>query len=65
MKTIYLLFVVLIDSEGYESMQRVNDAKYTSMFDCHVAKSHYKQSDNIKFFCGDESKYFNKEQKFY
>lgn len=63
MKTLYLLFVVFIDAGGYESMQRVNDVKYTSMFECHVAKSHYKQSDNVKFFCGEEHLYFNKEQK--
>ena len=63
MKTIYLLFVVFIDGEGYESMQRVNDAKYHSMFECHVTKSHHKESDNIKFFCGDETRYFNKQQK--
>lgn len=61
MKAIYLLFVVFIDSEGYETMKRVNDAKYNSMFECHVDKSHYKQGDNIKFFCGDETRYFNKE----
>lgn len=63
MKTIYLLFVVFIDAEGYESMKRVNDAKYNSMFECHVAKSHYKESDDVKFFCGDELLYFNKEQE--
>lgn len=65
MKTIYLLFVVFIDSEGYETMKRVNDAKYNSMFECRVAKSHHKETDNIKFFCGDETKYFNKEQRLY
>lgn len=65
MKTIYLLFVVFIDQQGYETMQRANDAKYDSMLNCHVAKSHYKESDNIKFFCGDETKYFNKQQKLY
>lgn len=65
MKTIYLLFVVFIDNEGYETMQRVNDAKYHSMFECHVVKSHYKESENIKFFCGDETKYFNKEQRLF
>lgn len=65
MKTIYLLFVVFIDSEGYESMQRVNDMKYQSMFECNVAKSYHKETDNIKFFCGDETKYFNKEQTLY
>lgn len=61
MKTIYLLFVVFIDQQGYETMQRVNDAKYDSVIACHADKSHYKENDNIKFFCGDESKYFNKQ----
>lgn len=65
MKAIYLLFVVFIDSEGYETMKRVNDVKYNSMFECHVAKSHHKESDNIKFFCGDELLYFNKQQELY
>lgn len=65
MKTIYLLFVVFIDREGYESMKRVNDAKYNSMFECHVAKSYHKESENIKFFCGKEHLYFNKQQKLY
>ena len=65
MKTIYLLFVVFIDSQGYETMQQVNDAKYNSILECHAYKSYYKESDNIKFFCGDETKYFNKQQKFY
>lgn len=65
MKTIYLLFVVFIDQQGYETMQRVNDAKYDSILECHVDKSNYKESDNIKFFCGDETKYFNKHQTFY
>ena len=59
MKTIYLLFVVFIDSEGYETMKRVNDAKYHSLFECHVIKSYHKETDNIKFFCGEES-LFNK-----
>ena len=65
MKTIYLLFVVFIDQQGYESMRRVNDTKYASMLECNVAKSHYKESDNIKFFCGNETKYFNRQQKLY
>mgnify|MGYP001381303836 CR=1 FL=1 len=65
MKTIYLLFVVFIDQQGYESMQSVSDAKYDSILECKAAKSYYKESDNIKFFCGDETKYFSKHQKFY
>jgi len=65
MKAIYLLFVVFIDAEGYETMKRVDDHRYSSMFECHVAKSHYKETDNIKFFCGDETRYFNKGQRLY
>lgn len=65
MKTIYLLFVVFIDQQGYETMQRVNDVRYESMLTCHAAKSYYKESNNIKFFCGDETKYLNSQQKFY
>lgn len=65
MKTIYLLFVIFTDAQGYESMHVANNIKYNSMFECHVDKSRYKESDNIKFFCGDETKYFNKQQKFY
>lgn len=65
MKTIYLLFVVFIDNEGYETMKRVNDHRYSSMMECHIAKSYHKETDNIKFFCGDETMYFNKQQKLY
>ena len=65
MKTVYLLFVVFIDNEGFETMQRVNDVKYNSMFECRIAKSYHKETNNIKFFCGDETKYFNKEQKLF
>ena len=65
MKVIYLLFVIFTDAQGYESMQRVNDQRYNSMMQCHVDKSHYKENENIKFFCGDEALYFNKQQKLY
>ena len=65
MKTIYLLFVVFIDSEGYETMQQVNAQRYSSMMQCHIEKSYYKETSNIKFFCGDETKYFNKQQKLF
>lgn len=65
MKTLYLLFAVFIDNQGYESMQRVNDAKYHSLFECHVAKKQHHETDNIKFFCGESHLYFNKQQKLY
>ena len=66
MKAFYLLFVVLIDAEGYETMQRVNDVQYKTKLECMAAKAYYKDIDNhVLFFCGEESLYFNKEQKLF
>ena len=66
MKTIYLLFVVLTDAQGYETMLPVTNIKHTSMLECKVEKAQHKEiKDRVEFFCGDETKYFNKEQKFY
>lgn len=66
MKTIYLLFVVLTDSQGYETMRPVTNIKYHSMLECKVEKAQHKDViDRIQFFCGDETMYFNKQQKFY
>lgn len=71
MKTIYLLFVILTDSQGYETMHPVTNIKHSSMLECKVEKVQHKDvktfnGDNrVQFFCGDEAKYFNKQQKFY
>ena len=71
MKTIYLLFVVLTDSQGYETMLPVSQTKHTSMLECKVEKAQHKDVEGVngvnrvQFFCGDETMYFNKQQKFY
>ena len=66
MKTIYLLFVVLTDTQGYETMLPVTNVKHTSMLECKVEKAQHKDViDKVEFFCGDETMYFNKQQKFY
>lgn len=66
MKTIYLLFVVLTDAQGYETMQPVTNTKHTSMLECKVEKAQHKDIvDQVQSFCGDETMYFNKQQKFY
>ncbi len=66
MKTLFLLFVVLTDSEGYESMQRVNDVQYKTKLECMTAKVHYKEIENrIQFFCAEDYLYFNKQQKLF
>ena len=66
MKTIYLLFVVLTDTQGYETMLPVTNTKHTSMLECKVEKAQHKDiKDKVEFFCGDETVYFNKQQKFY
>lgn len=79
MKTIYLLFVVLTGapegcdraslectSQGYETMTPVTNIKHHSMLECKVEKAQHEDVKNsVQFFCGDETKYFNKGQKFY
>lgn len=66
MKTIYLLFVILTDSQGYETMLPVSNIKHNSMLDCKVEKVQHKDVKNkVQFFCGDETMYFNKQQMFY
>lgn len=66
MKTIYLLFVVLTNNEGDETMLPVTNTKHTSMLECKVEKAQHKDiTDKVKFFCGDETMYFNKEQRLY
>ena len=66
MKTIYLLFVVLTDSQGYETMLPVTNTKHNSMLECKVEMMQHNDIDNkVQFFCGDETMYFNKQQMFY
>lgn len=66
MKTIYLLFVVLTDTQGYETMLPVSNVKHSTILSCKVEKAKYKEVANkIAYFCGDETKYFNKQQVFY
>lgn len=66
MKTIYLLFVVLTDQQGYQTMLPVTNTKHNSMLECRAEKVQHKDViDRVQFFCGDETKYFNKQQKFY
>ena len=66
MKTIYLLFVVLTDAQGYETMLPVTNTKHTSMLECKVEKAQHNDiKDRVEFFCGDETMYFNKQQMFF
>ena len=66
MKTIYLLFVVLTNNEGYETMLPVTNTKHTSMLECKVEKVQHKGIKyRVEFFCGNETMYFNKEQRLY
>ena len=71
MKTIYLLFVVLTNNEGYEKMLPVSNTKHHSMLECKIEKAQHKDvkginGDNrVEFFCGDETMFFNKQQKLY
>lgn len=64
----YLLFVVLIDSNGvpYEQMHTVSNIEHNDKLNCLVEKAEHKDIENrIIFFCGRSDNYFNKEQKIY
>lgn len=66
METIYLLFVILTDQQGYQTMITVTNTKHNSMLECKVEKAQHKDiKDKVEFFCGDEAMYFNKEQRLY
>ena len=65
MKTIYLLFVVLTDAQGYESLHAVSNIEHKEKLSCNVEKAQYKETENMSFFCGDSNLFFNKQQKFY
>ena len=64
MKTIYLLFVVLTDVQGYETMQAVSNVEHKDKLSCNIEKAQYKElKDKISYFCDDSKLFFNKQQK--
>lgn len=64
MKT-FLLFVVIHLGDGYEQLDKASDMQFSSMAECQAELNHYKDTDEVKFFCGEADLYFNKEQVFY
>lgn len=77
MKTLYLIFVVLTDPNGYESMHKASDMQFSTKQECLAELQHYSSNNNnsnsynsnsnnkANFFCGESDLYFNKEQVFY
>lgn len=66
MKAMYLLFVVLTDAQGYESMNAVSNVEHKDKLSCIVEKAQHREiKGKISYFCGDSTMYFNKQQKFY
>ena len=66
MKTIYLLFVIFTNEQGIQTMLPVSNVKHQSMLECKAEKVQHKDLDNrVEFFCGEETKFFNKQQVFY
>lgn len=51
METIYLLFVILTDQSGYETMLPVTNTKHHSMLECKVERVQHKDiKDKVQFF---------------
>lgn len=71
MKTIYLLFVIFTDAQGYESLHAVSNIKHQDRLSCMAEKAHHKDVkgidgfNDVEFFCGEAHLYFNKQQKLY
>lgn len=60
MKVLYLLFVVITDPEGYETMSRYNDVDYVTKSQCEKALKQIKVKQNQTLFCGEDYLYFKK-----
>lgn len=62
----FILFVVLITNDGYESMDVVSGVKHKDRISCLAEKAHHNDLEGrIMFFCGEDTKYFNKRNKGY
>lgn len=55
MKT-FLLLLLLTDTQGNETIQKVSDYTYSTKLECMVEKAQYKEQDNLKFYCASELK---------
>lgn len=51
---VFLLFAVITNNQGYESIINVNHTEYDSKFDCLINKAQYKDNETIKFFCAEK-----------
>lgn len=52
LKVIYLMLLIT-DANGNESLQRVNDVVYKSMFECKVEQAQYRNDQQFTFYCVD------------
>lgn len=59
LKAIYLM-ILITDVNGNESLQRVNDVSYKSMFECKVDQMQHRNDQQFTFYCVD-SKNVNKQ----
>ena len=56
---VFMLFAVITNNQGIESLVAIDHIEYDSKYSCLLNKSQYKDSESIKFFCG-EKELFNK-----
>lgn len=53
METVFLIFVVLINSNGYESLKVGSDMTFKNKSECLEEVKHYDGGEDIKFFCSE------------
>lgn len=52
LKAIYLMLLIT-DTNGNESLQRVNDVDYKSMLECKVDQMQHRNDQSYMFYCVD------------
>lgn len=70
---VFILFILMIDINGNETIDRVNTINYSSRFSCLVDKAVYsresvipnddKTTYTIRYFCADKSLYNPKPKR--
>ena len=65
MKSIFLMFMIFVDSNGYESVETASDMQFSSAVSCQAELEHYANTKNVYYFCGDADLYVNQKQVFF
>jgi len=52
MKVLYMLFALILDTEGNVKLINASDMQFNSLQECKTELHHYESNANISFYCG-------------